>query len=105
MINTLVYYGLSMSAGSIVGNRYGNFILCSLIEIPALFLVIKILNNYGRRESQCVTLLLCSSLCFSIAFIPKRKYIFSETLNLTVFKTYGIMNFIFYPLRGYTSDF
>jgi len=75
MINTLVYYGLSMSAGSIVGHRYGNFILCSLVEIPALVLVIKILNNYGRRESQCVTLLLCSSLCFSIAFIPSRKYI------------------------------
>lgn len=74
MINTLVYYGLSMSAGTIVGNRYGNFILCSLIEIPALILVINILNNYGRRESQCIALLLCSSLCFSIAFVPKCQY-------------------------------
>lgn len=74
MINTLIYYGLSMSSGSIVGNRYGNFILCSLVEIPALFLVIKIMNNCGRRESQCATLLVCSSLCISIAFIPKRNY-------------------------------
>lgn len=74
MINTLIYYGLSMSSGSIVGNRYGNFILCSLVEIPALFLVIKIMNNCGRRESQCATLLVCSTLCISIAFVPKRNY-------------------------------
>ncbi|VVC35894.1 Sugar transporter, conserved site,Major facilitator superfamily domain,Major facilitator, sugar [Cinara cedri] len=82
MINTLVYYGLSMSAGSIVGNRYGNFILCSLVEIPALILVLKILNNYGRRESQCCTLLLCSSLCISTVFIPNHAVILNIVLYL-----------------------
>ncbi|XP_060852099.1 organic cation transporter protein-like [Rhopalosiphum padi] len=82
MINTLIYYGLSMSSGSIVGNRYGNFILCSLVEIPALFLVIKIMNNCGRRESQCATLLVCSSLCISIAFVPKHAVILNVLLYL-----------------------
>ncbi|XP_060866747.1 organic cation transporter protein-like [Metopolophium dirhodum] len=82
MINTLIYYGLSMSSGSIVGNRYGNFILCSLVEIPALFLVIKIMNNCGRRESQCATLLVCSTLCISIAFVPKHAVILNVLLYL-----------------------
>ncbi|XP_025416341.1 organic cation transporter-like protein [Sipha flava] len=82
MVNTFVYYGLSMSAGSIVGNRYGNFILCSLVEIPALFLVIKILNTYGRRESQCVTLLLCSVLCFLLAVIPSHAVAINVSLYL-----------------------
>ncbi|KAL5242557.1 hypothetical protein ACI65C_009967 [Semiaphis heraclei] len=82
MINTLIYYGLSMSSSSIVGNRYGNFILCSLVEIPALFLVIKIMNNCGRRESQCATLLVCSILCISIAFVPKHVVILNVLLYL-----------------------
>ncbi|XP_050525311.1 organic cation transporter-like protein isoform X2 [Daktulosphaira vitifoliae] len=82
MINTLVYYGLSLNASAIVGNPYGNFILSALIEIPALIIVVQILNKFGRRESQCVTLLLCSALCLSIAFIPNNIVLLNVTLYL-----------------------
>ncbi|XP_050424536.1 organic cation transporter-like protein [Adelges cooleyi] len=82
MINTLVYYGLSMNASTIVGNRYGNYILSCLVEIPALIIVIKILNKFGRRESQCVTLILCSALCLSIAFVPNEAVLLNVFLYL-----------------------
>ena len=35
MVITLVYYGLSLSAGELAGNRYINNFLSGVVEIPA----------------------------------------------------------------------
>lgn len=35
MVNTLVYYGLLLSTHQLAGNRYLNFFLSGLVEIPA----------------------------------------------------------------------
>ena len=35
MVITLVYYGLSLSAGELAGNRYINNFLSGMVEIPA----------------------------------------------------------------------
>jgi hypothetical protein len=35
MVITLVYYGLSLSAGELAGSRYVNNFLSGLVEIPA----------------------------------------------------------------------
>lgn len=34
-VNTLVYYGLSLSTSELAGDRYLNFFLSALVEIPA----------------------------------------------------------------------
>ena len=36
--NSLIYYGLSLSTGSLAGNVYLNFFLSGLVEIPAYFI-------------------------------------------------------------------
>ena len=45
--NGMVYYGVSLSAGAFGGSIYLNFILTSLVEIPANILVI---DNCNRLE-------------------------------------------------------
>jgi len=46
MVITLVYYGLSLSAGELAGNRYVNNFLSGFVEIPAYIISFFIL---GRR--------------------------------------------------------
>jgi OCT family organic cation transporter-like MFS transporter 4/5 len=41
----MVYYGVSMSSGELGGSIYLNFVLTSLVEIPANILVIDNLNR------------------------------------------------------------
>lgn len=45
-VNGMVYYGLSLSSGEFGGSIYLNFILTSLVEIPANVLVIHNCNRY-----------------------------------------------------------
>ena len=44
-VNGMVYYGLSLSAGEFGGSIYLNFVLTSLVEIPANLLVIHNCNR------------------------------------------------------------
>jgi len=46
MVITLVYYGLSLSAGELAGDRYINNFLSGVVEIPAYTISFFIL---GRR--------------------------------------------------------
>jgi len=45
MVITLVYYGLSLSAGELAGNRYVNNFLMGLVEIPAYIISFFILGR------------------------------------------------------------
>ena len=46
MVNTLVYYGLSFSSSLLAGNRYLNFLLSGLVEIPCYTLSYIALQRY-----------------------------------------------------------
>jgi OCT family organic cation transporter-like MFS transporter 4/5 len=54
MVITLVYYGLSLSAGELAGNRYVNNFLSGLVEIPAYTASFFILQKFGRRRPLIV---------------------------------------------------
>ena len=45
-VNGMVYYGLSLSSAEFGGSIYLNFVLTSLVEIPANILVIDNCNRY-----------------------------------------------------------
>ena len=45
-VNSLVYYGLSLSTSALAGDRYLNFFLSGLVEIPAYTASIFILQKY-----------------------------------------------------------
>ena len=49
MVNSMVYYGLSLSSSSLAGNPYVNFIISGAVEIPSYIVTQLALRYLGRR--------------------------------------------------------
>ncbi|XP_055855557.1 solute carrier family 22 member 3-like [Episyrphus balteatus] len=79
--HVLVYYGLSLNAVSLGGNKYDNFIYISLIEIPGFLIPFLTMDRYGRRYSLFGYLVICGICIGATIFIPSGMY----GLNLTLF--------------------
>lgn len=71
LTNTFVFYGLSLNSVSLAGDKYTNFIVTCLAEIPGYITVYIILNRYGRRWSLCGSLLLGGIACFGTEMLPE----------------------------------
>nr|CAD7263881.1 unnamed protein product [Timema shepardi] len=69
--NAFVYYGLSINSTSLGGNKYLNFALVCLVEIPGYTMAWVCMNRMGRRRSLCASLFLCSATCVAAAFVPQ----------------------------------
>lgn len=63
LVNSLVYYGLSFNVKNIKGNRYWNFFLSGMVEIPSYFLAIPMIDNIGRRKSLFFTVMVGALAC------------------------------------------
>ncbi|BES88246.1 solute carrier family 22 [Nesidiocoris tenuis] len=70
MANIFVYAGLSLNSVFISGHQHVNFILTSLVEIPANILMYPLLNRCGRRGAQLGTLFLSGFSLLAFALIP-----------------------------------
>ncbi|XP_065369678.1 organic cation transporter protein isoform X2 [Calliphora vicina] len=70
-INSVVYYGLSLNSTNLSGNKYFNFALVCLIEIPGYTLAWFSLNKFGRRISLTGSLFLCAITCVAGGYITK----------------------------------
>ena len=68
--NAFVYYGMSVNSTSLGGNKYFNFALVCLVEIPGYTLAWIAMNRLGRRWSLCGSLLLCTATCVAAVFVP-----------------------------------
>ena len=71
MANTFVYYGLSLNSVSMAGNDYLNFILVTLIELPALLAQLWLMNIFGRRSCLSSTMVIAGVCCISFLAIPE----------------------------------
>ncbi|XP_044750714.1 organic cation transporter protein [Coccinella septempunctata] len=69
-VNAFVYYGLSVNSTSMSGDKYLNFALVSLIEIPGYTLAWVSIRHCGRRFSLVGSLLLCGLTCGLTIWIP-----------------------------------
>lgn len=56
--NVLVFYGISLNSVTLGGNKYNNFMLISLVEIPSLLVACLIVDRLGRRYSMFMCMLL-----------------------------------------------
>ncbi|KAJ8921588.1 hypothetical protein NQ315_010493 [Exocentrus adspersus] len=66
-----VFYGLSLNSVTLAsGNKYMNFILSSLVEIPAYFLSPFFLSYFGRKRSLVGFYILAGAACIAFIFIP-----------------------------------
>ncbi len=76
-VNVVVYYGLSLSTSLLAGDRYLNFFLSGLVEVPAYAVTLISVQKYVRsrtktvlekeKEKQFCLLFLCMSSCHSAA--------------------------------------
>ncbi|KAM7358479.1 organic cation transporter protein [Cochliomyia hominivorax] len=60
--HTLVALGLSLNSVNLGGNKYKNFMLNGLVQVPGLILPLFIMNTVGRRFSLFGSMLVCA-LC------------------------------------------
>ncbi|XP_026471833.1 organic cation transporter protein-like isoform X2 [Ctenocephalides felis] len=67
--NAFVFYGLSLNSVAIAGNKYLNFILVSLIEVPAHVVTYILSDRLGRRTLLCGALISSGVACFASKFV------------------------------------
>lgn len=70
LINSMVYYGLSFNSKNMKGDRYLNFFLSGLVEVPSYFLAVPMIDRLGRQKSLFLTVMLGSVGCLVCAFGP-----------------------------------
>lgn len=70
LANAFVFYGLSLSSVTLGGNKYANFMVSCVTEVPGYFLVFVILNRLGRRWSLCGSMLVCGIACIVTEVMP-----------------------------------
>lgn len=67
---TLVYYGLTINAVNMVGNRYVNFVAVAAVEIPGYWLAVFLINRVGRRPVLAAAYFICSACQLGYIFLP-----------------------------------
>lgn len=67
--NAFVYYGLSLSAVNLSGNKYLNFILVALVAIPGYATAQYTMNKVGRKPSMSAFMMVCGIMCCAGAYL------------------------------------
>lgn len=71
--NTLVYYGMSINAVNLSGNRYLNYVYVAAVEIPGYWTAILLLDRIGRKPVLIAGYWICAACQLAFAFIPSGK--------------------------------
>lgn len=66
----LIYYGLSLNAVTLAGNKYLNFMLVCTAEIPGYIVTNLISGRFGRKWSLCSSLIVCGISCIGSQYMP-----------------------------------
>ncbi|XP_054555079.1 solute carrier family 22 member 16 isoform X2 [Talpa occidentalis] len=76
------FYTLSWNAIYLAGNEYLNFFLLGVVEIPAYLFVCVAMDNFGRRNSLIILLILSGLLCGVIMMIPVDPWYWSVMVTM-----------------------
>lgn len=71
--NTFVYYGLSLNSVAFAGDKYINFILVTMVEIPGYCFTWLLTDRIGRKPMLSGAFLLSGIFCLAIQFVPTGK--------------------------------
>ncbi|KAF0767385.1 solute carrier family 22 member 21-like [Aphis craccivora] len=70
MTITLVYYGLSLTSVEFSGNKYLNFMLVNIVEVPAFLSSWYFMEHFSRRNTQAFSFLFSGIGCIMVNLIP-----------------------------------
>ena len=62
------YYGISMSTTGLSDNIYVAFILSALVELPAYFACIVLMDHWGRKPTLCLVLFIAGVFCIPAGY-------------------------------------
>ncbi|XP_018362951.1 PREDICTED: organic cation transporter protein-like isoform X2 [Trachymyrmex cornetzi] len=68
--NTFVYYGLSLNSVAFGGDKYLNFVLVAVVEIPAFCIGCVLNNHIGRKSTLSGAFMLSGLFCLASQFVP-----------------------------------
>ncbi|KPJ17122.1 Solute carrier family 22 member 3 [Papilio machaon] len=68
--STFVNYGLTINSVSLQGNKYVNFALLSVVDLPGLFIITYILTYCKRKLPLMCCFFAAAVLCVSQPFVP-----------------------------------
>ncbi|XP_055904351.1 organic cation transporter protein-like [Eupeodes corollae] len=83
--NVLLYYGLNVNMVLLGGNKYDNFMLVSLIEIPGILLPFWTMNRFGRRYSLFGFMIL-SGICIAATVFVRSELFYVQVALLLLGK-------------------
>ncbi|KAL0883580.1 hypothetical protein ABMA27_015731 [Loxostege sticticalis] len=98
---TFVGYGMMVNVVSLAGNKYINFMLMSLVDIPATFAMVYTLRRFQRKKPLFVSFMSAGILCLIQPFVPKR-YVWLST-GLYLLGRF-VTTFTFTTVYMYTSE-
>ncbi len=74
MTCAFVYYGLSLNAVSLAGNKFLNFMFICAAEIPGYLFTILLSGRIGRKWTLSSSLFVCGLSCIGSQYIPVDGY-------------------------------
>ncbi|XP_003971522.2 solute carrier family 22 member 2-like [Takifugu rubripes] len=77
----VVYQGLIMRVGIARGNLYIDFLISSLMELPACLFILFTVERMGRRIPFCAANIVTGLACLITAFIPENMYWFKTVVG------------------------
>lgn len=72
--STFVNYGMTINSVALQGNKYINFALMSLLDLPGNLVIMYILTVFKRKLPLIVTFFIGAVLCLGQPFMPESKY-------------------------------
>ncbi|GFS02943.1 solute carrier family 22 member [Elysia marginata] len=82
-VNSLAYFGISLSTPVMHGNPFMNLFLLGVVEIPAYIICVIVCQRVGRKVPLWVFLLMCGIVNISAMFISKKASTGMNAVRLT----------------------
>ncbi|XP_050563221.1 organic cation transporter protein-like [Spodoptera frugiperda] len=79
---TFIYYGLSLNAVNMSGNKYLNYIAVAAVEIPGFWTAYYLMGTIGRKPVLTGAFWLCSVCQLVYIFLPQGMYVASLLVYL-----------------------
>ncbi|KAJ0183561.1 hypothetical protein K1T71_001537 [Dendrolimus kikuchii] len=80
--NTFIYYGMSINAVNMSGNRYLNYVAVSAAEIPGYWTAVFLMGKIGRRPVLIAAFWICAACQIAYIFMPDALYGVALTMFL-----------------------